>query len=593
MMLIVLLLVYKKGIPNRKVHGKTTALHDSESVDEMVISSRGTIQRELTASTDNSYEDRVQTGSETGVGAHTKNNNVQNNCRNSSLTVITNPEHTTLAQSIQEKDEMSSTSLTSKDSLINEQQHRIVQDGIKAINVNICGDKTTANGARAFLDTGTFEKKPDDNFDFKMAAEIDSNACNISHAKTGVSLLVQEDAVEVGTKQLIEIQVSRKYSPFNLQFDDPNSGFPLTPVVNCLAPGRKKFANPVILKIPHRGVLDRDSEWKVLYSHSPVGCKMSWKCLEKPKDKEHNNVVSDFYFTLDEGYVYIVTSHFTTYTCIQCNKKISLNLQLIIYGRYEQRPEDKQEVYFSTYFCDTIKDNKRAIDESEGRYASHSQFYSLRPKSSTKSWIVRIVERPGWNWELDKMFTYEQEIMMDTVYRHCKDDSHTPPFAKFKVVPKSQKMSEYIEAFFEIVQMKSSGKVYEKTKMTASLDFRFDKGNHVESNEKNVDEDTFDDPNVVDKDTIAEVAGKLDGEWKRVVRSLFKPDDGDLIINKVKDEQTKFYEKKYHSLLGWRQFKGSAATYMVLRKALNENGFSSIAEIIDKKVKQSEFETKV
>ncbi|XP_070572213.1 uncharacterized protein [Ptychodera flava] len=517
----------------------------------MVISSRGTIQRELTASTDNSYEDRVQTGSEKGVGAHTKNNNVQNNCRNSSLTVITNPEHTTLAQSIQEKDEMSSTSLTSKDSLINEQQHRIVQDGIKAINVNICGDKTTANGARAFLDTGTFEKKPDDNFDFKMAAEIDSNACNISHAKTGVSLLVQEDAVEVGTKQLIEIQVSRK------------------------------------------GVLDRDSEWKVLYSHSLLDAKMSWKCLEKPKDKEHNNVVSDFYFTLDEGYVYIVTSHFTTYTCIQCNKKISLNLQLIIYGRYEQRPEDKQEVYFSTYFCDTIKDNKRAIDESEGRYASHSQFYSLRPKSSTKSWIVRIVERPGWNWELDKMFTYEQEIMMDTVYRHCKDDSHTPPFAKFKVVPKSQKMSEYIEAFFEIVQMKSSGKVYEKTKMTASLDFRFDKGNHVESNEKNVDEDTFDDPNVVDKDTIAEVAGKLDGEWKRVVRSLFKPDDGDLIINKVEDEQTKFYEKKYHSLLGWRQFKGSAATYMVLRKALNENGFSSIAEIIDKKVKQSEFETKV
>ncbi|XP_070557168.1 netrin receptor UNC5C-like [Ptychodera flava] len=287
----------------------------------------------------------------------------------------------------EEKNNLSPTPQSSTTHLISKQQLRDYEASFSKHQVN-CTDANISLNSKNTSDACTpidshrnaSEQTPDNHFDFKMVATVNSSAFSMSHSKTGVSLIFPEGAIDVGKTQRIEVQVSRKYAPFNLRFDDEDSDFPLTLVVNCLSPGLKRFSKPVMVKIPHRGILSRDSECKVLYSQSPVGSKMSWQCLEKPKEKEYNNIVSDCYFTVDETYFYIVAQHFTTYTCT-CKATVPLNLQVIVYGRYELRAGNKQEVYFNMYLCDTIKDNQKAIENYEGQNANHTQFYSLTAKS--------------------------------------------------------------------------------------------------------------------------------------------------------------------------------------------------------------------
>ncbi|XP_070568984.1 uncharacterized protein [Ptychodera flava] len=249
---------------------------------------------------------------------------------------------------------------------------------------------------------------PDDNFYIKMIAVVGPEGGTISSSETGVSLFIPEMAVPAYKKQNVEIQVSSKLSPFNLKFDDEDSGLPLTPVVHCLSPGRNEFCKRMQLKIPHRAILEENSRFRVRYSHSPLGTKMKWKTLEMPSEKQQNNVVDDFSFTVDEKYFYISTLHFTTFLCESCGKTVNLNLQSVIYGRYELRDGIKQEVYFNVYIFDAILDSEKAIEKNERAHAQRSEHYSLKPNESMNQWCIALLQPPDWKWKLDPRFDGKQ-----------------------------------------------------------------------------------------------------------------------------------------------------------------------------------------
>ena len=161
---------------------------------------------------------------------------------------------------------------------------------------------------------------------------ISSEGGEISSPYSDVAVFVTPRAIRKGTSRQIFVNVALQADLFLRDFLQHNnedgsklsinlkdlalqnlnrSLVQLSPVVECISPGVRRFARPLAIRIPHRAnVQSGDSsigwELRVLHSSSPLGEDMSWNNVP-PDESLTGEQTPDFVFSSDQDSVYLRT----------------------------------------------------------------------------------------------------------------------------------------------------------------------------------------------------------------------------------------------------------------------------------------------
>ncbi|XP_066277860.1 uncharacterized protein [Branchiostoma lanceolatum] len=360
----------------------------------------------------------------------------------------------------------------------------------------------------------------------------------------------------------------------------------LSPAVEILAEGMLKFDKPVTIRIPHRACIDK-ADWspRVQCSESQVGSQMKWKDIP-PESKDNNSAVVDCCYTYDASYVYIKTTHFTTYVVTGCCKKRKpLDLQCVVFGQYVERGEE-QEVIFRVYLCDTIVDHRQSLESDEGQSGGR-EVCIPRPlsladgKSDIVVTLLDDVKRsqpPNWPWTVDSLHgrqTSQQSIKVQSCIKCIKcSPARRAPFAQFICKPTDPTVRQsHIVASFDVKQdvMRTSRRKKTEVDDIASLimsvrDFELAKQRGKTATCRPLQER--------DLAKVAELIPRK--ELNPLARHLDLTDVEIQVIER--DHQNDAKEQTNQVLLAWRRKEGSNATLDKLLTSLRSCGLNNVAD---------------
>ena len=161
---------------------------------------------------------------------------------------------------------------------------------------------------------------------------ISSEGGEISSPYSDVAVFVTPRAIRKGTSRQIFVNVALQADLFLREFLRPSSEdgsklslnlkdlalenlnrnlVQLSPVVECISPGVRRFTRPLAIRIPHRANVnsgDSSSGWelRVLHSSSPVGERMSWTTVPV-EESLTDEQTPDSVFSSDQDSVYVRT----------------------------------------------------------------------------------------------------------------------------------------------------------------------------------------------------------------------------------------------------------------------------------------------
>ncbi|XP_078588164.1 uncharacterized protein LOC144869117 isoform X2 [Branchiostoma floridae x Branchiostoma japonicum] len=360
----------------------------------------------------------------------------------------------------------------------------------------------------------------------------------------------------------------------------------LSPAVEMLAEGILKFDKPVTIRIPHRASVDK-ADWspRVQCSESQVGSQMQWRDIP-PESKDNNSALVDCCYTYDASYVYVKTTHFTTYVVTGCCKKRrALDLQCVVFGQYVERGE-QQEVIFRVYLCDTIVDHRQSLKSDEGQCGGR-EVCMPRPLSLAhgKSDIivtlldeVKKSEPPvsNWTWTVDSLHgtqTSQQSIKVQSCIKCVKcSPAHRAPFAQFICKPTDPTATQsHIVASFEVKERPARRK---KTEVDEPLIMSVRDFELVKQRAKTITCQS------VREGDLAKIAELIPIKGVKPLARQYL-DLTDVEIQAIeRDHQNDSREQTTQFLLAWRRKEGSRATLDKLVKSLTSCGLHDAADLV-------------
>ncbi|XP_078668241.1 uncharacterized protein LOC144909824 [Branchiostoma floridae x Branchiostoma belcheri] len=411
-----------------------------------------------------------------------------------------------------------------------------------------------------------------------------------------VEVIVPRGAVPKNMNGKLEVEARVVRPEVNLNLADAELGtkrcteheLQLSPAVEIVAKGIAKFDRPVTIRIPHRASIDQ-ADWspRVRCSESPVGSRMQWRDIP-PESKDNNSAVVDCCYTYDASYVYVKTTHFTTYVVTECCKKRKpLDLQCVVFGQYVERGEE-QEVIFRVYLCDTIEDHRQSLQSDESRSGGREvciprQLSLADGKSDIIVTLLDDVNDSSWPWTVDSLHgtqTSQQSIKVQSCIKCVKcSPARRAPFAQFICKPTAPTdRHSHIVASFKVkqdVQKSSRRKKAEvddiKPLIMSVRDFELVKQRTKTSTCQPLPE----------RDLTTKVAGLIPRKELNPLARHLGLNDVDMQAIEW-DHQRDAREQTIQVLLAWRRKEGCNATFDKLLASLRSCGLNDAADAVSR-----------
>ncbi len=195
---------------------------------------------------------------------------------------------------------------------------------------------------------------------------ISAEGGEVSSPYSDVALFVAPRAIRKGTSRQIFLNVALQADTFLDEFLSKNSNdegsklsvnlkdlalenmntrlVQLSPVVECISPGVRRFARPLVIRIPHRANIncsDPSTVWKlkVFHSSSPLGEGMSWTTVPTEEAADTDRT-PDAVYTYDQDSAYIRTYLPGTWAILgkPLSKRSCLRLSAVAYTQCKLPP---------------------------------------------------------------------------------------------------------------------------------------------------------------------------------------------------------------------------------------------------------------
>ncbi len=195
---------------------------------------------------------------------------------------------------------------------------------------------------------------------------ISAEGGEVSSPYSDVALFVAPRAIRKGTSRQIFLNVALQADTFLKEFLSKNSNdegsklsvnlkdlalenmnsrlVQLSPVVECISPGVRRFARPLVIRIPHRANIncsDPSTVWKlkVFHSCSPLGEGMSWTTVPTEEAADTQST-PDAVYTYDQDSAYIRTYLPGTWAILgkPLSKRSCLRLSAVAYTQCKLPP---------------------------------------------------------------------------------------------------------------------------------------------------------------------------------------------------------------------------------------------------------------
>nr|XP_006815775.1 PREDICTED: uncharacterized protein LOC100369564 [Saccoglossus kowalevskii] len=420
-------------------------------------------------------------------------------------------------------------------------------------------------------------------FDIVFDGEFDQDGGVLSHEDSDVYVIIPRGAIPVGIIQKVVVRVSLSHSFFRGSLE--TSHIPMTPVVECLAPGLDRFLKHVTVRLPHHVKMTGSNlKFKLHFSQSLPGNRMTWNSMTHTGQKEANNIVNEVHCTLDGKYVNVHTKHFTTFKC-SCGKDVSLNLEAVAFG--DHQVFDKQELAVKVYICYRTKDYLERLAVNEGKN-QRSEYIPLNARHNAEPYEItclgdRGAEDPWTSWKLNDhggAYPAKQVMQLMDIVRHCSDG--VSPHRRFVFVPSDDEWKTNFKVLFSVKQPSDEdvNHVPLNMKCGETRIKRITSSSSVGSLSSDLEFKTHE---------IRKISSKIKtiSEMKNLLRILLEDaDDLEPTMENIDHDYAPqgADEVKYQLLSLWKSRMGMKASVSDLTNALQECKLNSVAEKLESTV---------